>query len=491
MHTSLPIIFVISFVIWILIKKNPIQTKIKQLALFIGSIALTFFIFQWRYSPPSMAIDRYQNDTNRYVIQITESGEFRNGRWRARALIISETNGVKSPVSQLIEKINIFSSEENLYIDLSSVRKLPFTEAGTILIGELWTKKTLDLPESSYKNYLISERVYATAYITYTNKIQQLTKEKSYDHLYENFKNQLYEKYKKHSGAVSGGLAFALVTGDKSKIHREIKENFRTTGTYHILAVSGTHAAIIAAILVSFFRFLGFKKKSIFAVLVFVILPLYLILTDFQISIIRTYVMLLVGFLISITGRKTSPLHSFMFVFLTFIYIEPSLLFNVSFQLSFSAVFGILLALCFTKWYQITNPILLYVAISIGAQLATAPLVIYHFQYINYLTFFYNLFLSFTIHISLILAILLALSPNFLAIFIGGSMQTLNHFLIYVIDKTCIKLDSFTIEKGKNFDMCLGVGLLICTVIGLLIYFRRKIDFEKMEREKEDELKSL
>lgn len=188
------------------------------------------------------------------------------------------------------------------------------------------------------------------------------------------------------NGEAEQGVAMALLLGFKEELSDDIQAAYSETGAIHVLAVSGLHVGIIAMI----FRFIlsqFYWKKRKWLKLILIILPIwfYALFTGFTPSVIRATVM----FTMLILGleRNSQPniyniLAASAFVLLLF---EPYFLFSVGFQLSYTAVFGIVyfqpkLAI----WYLPDNKIINYfwqlTMVSIAATLGTLPLTLYYFH---------------------------------------------------------------------------------------------------------------
>ena len=117
----------------------------------------------------------------------------------------------------------------------------------------------------------------------------------------------------------AGGIASALMTGDKSSIPPEVREKFINSGTAHILAISGLHMSIVATIV--FFIFLkvfqylscvfrGLSAKRSSAIATIPITFLYLALSGFSPSATRAFIMTTVFLCGSIFGRGSLSLRS-------------------------------------------------------------------------------------------------------------------------------------------------------------------------------------
>jgi competence protein ComEC len=233
----------------------------------------------------------------------------------------------------------------------------------------------------------------------------------------------------------SFAVGAALLFGYTHDLDKDLRQTFAATGTSHILSISGLHFSIIYGILYFLFSFLGNSKKGRITRQA-IILPLmwiFVFLTGMGPSVIRAAVMIsLWGFgnaflYKSFTINTVGAAAFFMLLY------NPFNLFDVGFQLSFSAVLAILLINPYlVKLYESRNPAIQYVwelsCVSTSAQLGTAPLSMYYFHQFPLLFLVTNLFA-----IPMTAVILCLLPVSLLLQFLPGNhswlMWPLNKFL--------------------------------------------------------------
>ncbi len=148
-------------------------------------------------------------------------------------------------------------------------------------------------------------------------------------------------------GPIEGGVASAIITGDKSSISSNIREVFIKSGTAHILAVSGLHMTLISSILYIFFFklflylqcFLLFiNPKRISACITILFTFFYLAISGFSPSANRAFIMTTVCLISSALGRGVLSMRNITLSALLILLFDSGALFSISFQLSFSAV---------------------------------------------------------------------------------------------------------------------------------------------------------
>lgn len=189
-------------------------------------------------------------------------------------------------------------------------------------------------------------------------------------------------------------LITALCLGYKDDLDDNLRELFIHTGTIHLLSVSGLHTGAIYLMLLSLLKLLRLpgNKKNLW------VLPLlwaYACLTGLSPSIVRAATILSFITISKIACRSYIPLNTIAAsAFLTLI-INPALIYAVSFQLSYSAYFGIIVLYPFLyrliKLPPSLSKIYACCCVSIAAQLPTLPLCAYYFHTINLNGFLANL----------------------------------------------------------------------------------------------------
>ena len=99
------------------------------------------------------------------------------------------------------------------------------------------------------------------------------------------------------------GIAFAALTGDKSSLDDEVKNNFRKSGIIHLLTVSGLHITFLIALLSFVLKKCKVNKYVNFA-LIFAFLGFYCYICGFTPSVLRASIMGLILILAPIFGKE-------------------------------------------------------------------------------------------------------------------------------------------------------------------------------------------
>ena len=169
--------------------------------------------------------------------------------------------------------------------------------------------------------------------------------------LLERIQRPVRDFFKKKLNPRDYALYRALILGERQGIDHELREPFNKTGMGHVLAVSGLHIGLVAWM--GFFLFKGILSRSYKLALktdtrklvaLLTCLPVigYALLAGCRVSSQRAMIMALVFLWSLILGREREVWSTLALGALLILAIDPHALFSIPFQLSFSAVIGIL-----------------------------------------------------------------------------------------------------------------------------------------------------
>jgi competence protein ComEC len=185
----------------------------------------------------------------------------------------------------------------------------------------------------------------------------------------------------------SYGLVKAMLLGRRDDLRSDQIDDYTTSGTVHILSVSGMHVMLIFLVISMLFGWMKRLRGGRYLYLATVVLLLifYSIVTGFPPSVQRATIMCIVLVVAEVFHKKHSSVNSLGVSAFIILLLDPLALYDVGFQLSYLAMLGIFL---FYKpleslWYP-SNWLLLkawqVTALSFAAQLATFPISIYYFH---------------------------------------------------------------------------------------------------------------
>ena len=178
----------------------------------------------------------------------------------------------------------------------------------------------------------------------------------------------------------------AMALGDKSALTQELKDVYSVTGASHILALSGLHLGIIYTLL-SLFVF-SRRWQMLSQIIIMLSIWGFVFLVGLSTSVMRSAVMLSVYALLSLGHRDRMSVNTLAFTAIVMLMVSPMSLFDVGFQMSYMAVFSILLFVplmegIFSAEYLMSHRVVRWlwgmVTVSLSAQIGTAPLITYYF----------------------------------------------------------------------------------------------------------------
>ncbi len=236
---------------------------------------------------------------------------------------------------------------------------------------------------------------------------------------------------------------YPMLTGQGGVLTHETKRVFKKAGLLHALVVSGMHLVVF----VMFLEFIGLwmYKKSNWMMLNF---PMHLfksVVQGFAVSVfllfvtnsiptIRAVVFLLYMCLINVFAIRVKKIEMFLILLMMFVFFNPMFVFSVSFALSFCAVCGIFYS---HQWFQkrVENKnikaklLIQMLCISLGAFVFTAPVLIYCFQRVSFVSIVSNVLLGFLMNALLCM--------GWSVLLFQGKIQCVGDYIICVIDQIC------------------------------------------------------
>ena len=412
---------------------------LKRLRVFSLFCGFAFFIlgmattFQSDDRNGSFYYENYLRKNNTSVLQITEvlkPNKFSN-RYKAEVVQVNsyETTG---EVLLSIRKDNI---TKVLEIDDRVLTRTDFLEV----------KSPLNPHQFNYKNYLARQGIHRQIYLK-SNEFFELETETTFLGWISQLRSNIQQSLKKEGFSDDEfGVMNALLLGRRQEVSKELIDDYSKAGAIHILAISGLHVGIILLLLSYFFKPLELIKNGHFFKLVMIVLFLWFfaLLAGMSASVVRAVTMFTAVAIGQSVQRKNSVVYSLILSMFVLLLIKPMFLFDVGFQLSYLAVFGIvtiqpkLSNLWQPKWILI-DKIWQLITVSLAAQLSVLPLSLFYFHQFPGLFLLSNLvivpFLGIILigGIVMILLSVMSILPKFLIDVYGGIISLMNAFIRFV-----------------------------------------------------------
>ena len=184
----------------------------------------------------------------------------------------------------------------------------------------------------------------------------------------------------------------ALLLGEREYIRDELKDSFANAGITHVMAVSGLHVGIIYIILFYLLFFLDRVKygKVIRSMIILLVLWFYAFIAGLSPSVVRAVIMFSVISIGQGMKREANVYNSLAVAAFVLLCMNPFYIRDVGFQLSFLAVLGIVLLYPkiyppLASKYWLPDRAWMLISVSLAAQFATFPLILFYFaQFPNY-----------------------------------------------------------------------------------------------------------
>ena len=359
--------------------RNLFFDKLKSVFLVFLFFSIGIFL-HFLNSNPAQNFDFEKNKTNEIVFQLSKklNSNERNKRYEVEILNFEKPFSavISIPKEQKeLDFLHFYSAEA--YLNPTQKPQYDF---------QFDYQKYLARQNIHYQGFIPSEISFKKKEsVSFADKIKQ----KRLDLLFRIDNSSLLPQNK----AILKGIILA----DRTEIDQEIINHFSKTGLIHILAISGSHMAII-------FLMILFVLNPIFSVK-YRNIPIYIslaaiwgfaIFIDYGNSVVRSCIMITVYYIMIFLQRKPNLLHSLALAGMMILSIDTQQLFDVGFQLSFLAVFGI-----FWLYKPITNHykplknrairfILNTFSLSLAAQLTTLPLILFYFHQFSIMSVFIN-----------------------------------------------------------------------------------------------------
>ena len=245
------------------------------------------------------------------------------------------------------------------------IRNAPDVECGKVRVVGV-----IKRPQGQFRLYVISNKACGVLKILYLKRLRSKGCSP---------RNFIRKILKRNSWDETNFAIFrALVLGERIGLGKNTLSLFKTTGTMHILALSGLHVGIITLIIFALFTLLRVGKNWAL-IATAIVLTAYLFIIGFKSSLFRAYLFFIAVIIANLAERKVDYLNVWGFAGLASLIYNPLWILNVGFQFSYLATLGIILSLT-PQIRGIKGYIVASLVTSFAATLFVSPLQIYYFK---------------------------------------------------------------------------------------------------------------
>ncbi len=376
-----------------------------------------------------------------------------------------------SSVFHTNEKILVYFEKNSKAVELKPGNKLVFSTPPKPI-------KNFGNPfEFDYKKYLERKKIYRVVYLS----------DKKWSHIQavsthslkiaaEQFRENLLKIYRAQKFTPNElEILSALTLGYKRSLDPETKRIFSSVGAMHVLAVSGLHVGIVLWIITLVF---GFMRKKRFGKLIFVVIATGLLwafafITGLSPSVMRATTMFSIFIIGENISQKPNSYNSLAASAFFLLLINPNNLFDIGFQLSYSAVFGIIfLQPRFFKLLRVKNKIGRFfwtlVTVSMAAQITTFPITTFYFNQFPTYFIITNIIIipAAMVLIPLAMALLVFSKITFAATVFSTAIQ----FIIKWSYLLLMQIEQFPLSVCKISVRPLELIFIIVAIFNLLLF---------------------
>lgn len=427
---------------------------------------------------------------------------------------VNKTYGDAVQVDATVLKGDNSGKRIRLYLQGASDRKVyPGNTIG--MLSQVKAPHNAGNPcEFDYKSYLITHGVSGTAYCRKGRwKLLACEGRGLLRTSLLAFRERLIEKFSLHFDGESMAVLSAMTLGNKTLVDKGTQQLFSETGTSHILALSGLHVGILYTLLTLVsVRWCRRKRQIVWLSLALVIfIWIFALMCGMTPSLVRASLMMTVVQLAACFRRDNHCINNLSLAAIILLTCSPLLLFDVGFQLSFAAVFGISLYIEYLKmkWfptltrsqkrspytdYGISNlyykwraklaaryyknyvvwrrAFLQLVCVSLSAQIGTLPFVIYYFHIVSPYALLANFVVIPLAYLILAFAVLFFLVPFAQPVFAYCLQKCLDVLFSFLEKFSTLPLSS--IEWHANtFTLICVLTCVVCTARYHMFPYRR------------------
>ncbi|HUF53087.1 MAG TPA: DNA internalization-related competence protein ComEC/Rec2 [Dehalococcoidia bacterium] len=278
------------------------------------------------------------------------------------------------------------------------VRLPPFPayEYGDVLDleGELETPPTVPDIDFDYRGYLLRQGVVSLMAYPDTERIGASEGRWHTARLID-IRAELTERLDAALPEPQSSLAAGILLGTRADLPADLEEAMRTTGTSHLVAVSGQNVTLLAGLVIAAFAWAIGRRPAAF--LSIAIIVAYALLVGGQASVVRASIMASIYVVSVIAGRQNAAPVGLGLAAAGMTALDPQVIHDIGFQLSFAATIGLVtfgneLKTRLEAWVAgwpglaeapVTRPLIETFAISLAAILFTLPITAVHFGEIS------------------------------------------------------------------------------------------------------------
>jgi competence protein ComEC len=405
-----------------------IKTFVRMLLL---SVLAAACILLFKINKVSENIQKVQSSTNSYV-QLEgyiESVEGSKSILKEKRLNLEKV---------LVKESNVSVLQPGLYCKIS---------------GYLVEPESFE--EFDYKGYLKHKGIYS---ILNAKEIE--CSEKGF-----NLKRMRYwieDKYKRVLPEPYSSLLVGILLGSNQEFTKTFEENIRSAGVSHIIAASGYNISILLVVGRKIFSSLN---KKLYLISSLLLIWSFTFLSGLAPSLLRATVMSSMYLLSNMFGRKASGAVILIYALVLLAIVDPYILFDIGFLLSFASTLSLTLFLPCIEKYSESKFLKTYLFPTVSCTLFALPISMYYFKTVSVVSIITNMLVLPILEQTLLWGLLIIPTYSFTNFFVNGTYIQLKIFILIV--ELMSKINVVSVEFNPVV-VCLAIYFLL----GIFILYR-------------------
>ena len=412
----------------------------------------------------------------------TSQNYFGNQKYTALKILVNgepqQTNDILRFKSKVISGYKTsneikLSGQLLIALKLDSLNPIHLKYGDELIVGAnyLEVEPPYNPAEFNFKSWLACQNIYEQAFVNQNHVFK--TNRNSGNPIIRFALNLRAQQIAKYRRLIKNDEAFAvastLILGYRADLSKETLSAYSKTGTIHALSVSGAHVAIIYLVLDFLLLFLN--RKRLLQVLKFILICAliwgYALITGLSPSVVRAAIMITIFMLAKTFSKNKNGYNVLAFSAFCQLLYDPFLIWNVGFQLSYIAVFGLIYlqpiiyhsVYVKNKWIdKLWN----VTALSLAAQIVTFPLSIYYFHQFPLYFLLGNLFIMIPLTVMMYLGIIILIPfLEFLAPIFEWIINFTNSVLRWISDLPMSTFSAVWITIPQFILLSLALGFVI------------------------------
>lgn len=280
----------------------------------------------------------------------------------------------------------------------------------------------------------------------------------------------LYKLYSEKNASIYS----AMILGNKNEMDENVKELYKTAGIYHLACISGTHMSFIG---IGVYGLLRKRHKYVFSgIFGMIAVVMYGILTGMGVSVVRSVIMLVIRMTGDILGRSYDMITSMSIAAIIMIIINPMVILNSGFIMSFGAIASICIILPeVEKFYSVKKKGFIKAFIcSLVIQICTLPAVAFFYYEVSVYGFILNIILVPGM-VYVLVSGFASVCMSFINLSVGKFVAGTGNLCLAIYEKICVFVSKLPLSEYVTGRPDIIKIMLYYVIIIILVAAFRKL----------------